>query len=133
MISSTKKYLKLKFNIENNGIEWAVFICMFYLAISLGDKADTILGIVLTAFPIWFFFREKVSSDILLIPISHKNMKILNRNYKIIKLIEWISFGTICFILQNFFKTWTYSIGFFIIFNIGYLTYAFTKHLKREF
>lgn len=132
-MTNAERYIKLKFFVENNAIEWAIFMCMFYLAISLGDKADTILGIVLTFFPIWFFFREKVSSDILLIPISYKDMKILNRKYMLIKFIEWISFGTICFILQNFFKTWAYIIGFFIIFNIGYLTYTFTKHLKREF
>lgn len=131
-MTNAERYIKLKFFVENNAIEWAIFICMFYLAISLGDKADTILGIVLTAFPIWFFFREKESNDILLIPISYKDMKILSRKYRVIKFLEWISFGTVCYILQRFSKSIAYSIGFFIIFSILYWVYVFTKFLKRE-
>lgn len=132
-MTNAKGYMKLKFYVENNAIELAIFTCMFYLAVTIGESKETLLGIVLIAFPVWFFFREKVSNDILLLPISHKEMKNLNKKYRFIKFIEWMSFGLISFVLQKFSESWAYSIVFLMIFSIIYIIYVFTKFIKREF
>jgi len=132
-MSNAQKYLKLKFFVENNGSEWAIFLCIFFIIMLSDDKEATSLGIVSLIVPIWIFFREKVSYDIKLIPISDKEIKILNKKYRIIKFFEWVSFGAIFFLLHRFSKSIAYSIGFFIIFSFLYLTYTLTKFLKREF
>ena len=132
-MTNAKRYMKLKFYVENNGSEWAIFLCIFFIIMLIDDKEAILLGLVSLIVPIWIFFREKDSYEIKLIPISDKEMKELNRRYILLKFIQWFAFGLISFVLQRFLKSWAYSIGFFMIFSFVYLTLVMTKFLKREF